>query len=100
MISNASPFVLSLSKDERRVVQQNRMHVEAHPTAPFFALSGPLTTANFPLSASLQPNSTWPRIRDPAATVRELPLRSPMSCAVSKSSTCELASTLPSPSPP
>src|SRR5690606_1588063 len=48
---------------------------------------------------SSQPNSAWPRIREPAATVSDPALRSPLSTPVSSSSTRDAASMLPSSSP-
>src|SRR5262245_39055904 len=49
---------------------------------------------------SVHPNSTWPRMRDPAATVSEPALTSPDSTPVSSSSTREAPSILPWSSPP
>ena len=48
---------------------------------------------------SSQPNSTWPRMREPAATVSVPALRSPMSTPPSSSSTRCADSMLPSSSP-
>src|SRR5690606_20909961 len=49
---------------------------------------------------SSQPNSARPRMREPAATVSEPALRSPLSTPVCSSSTRAAASMLPSSSPP
>src|ERR1017187_1316391 len=49
---------------------------------------------------SSQPNSTCPRMREPAATVREPALRSPLNTPVSSNSTRDAPSMLPSSSPP
>lgn len=60
-----------------------------HPVVLFLSLWSswlrPLT--NLATSVGLQPNSTWPRIREPAATVSELAFRSPISWPDSKSFT-------------
>src|SRR6266542_5034332 len=47
-----------------------------------------------------QPNSAWPRMRDPAATVSEPALRFPFNTPLWRSSTLDAASMLPSSSPP
>src|SRR3546814_5919471 len=54
---------------------------------------------DFGASLSPQPHSTWPRIREPAATVSVSALMSPLSAPDSSSSTREADSTLPSSSP-
>src|SRR3546814_10111889 len=70
----------------------------AHETSSRSALSAlPL---DFGASLSLQPHSTWPRIRTPAATVGVPALMSPLSAPASTISTREAASRFPSPTPP
>src|SRR5690606_21551962 len=78
----------------------------AHETSSTPALESALTLpADLPLplparaSFSSQPHSMWPRMRDPAATVRVPALRSPLSLALSSSSTRSADSMLPSRSP-
>src|SRR5690606_15712776 len=69
----------------------------AHETSSRSALSDlPL---DFGASLSPQPHSTWPRMREPAATVSEPALMSPLSAPESSSSTREAASLLPASSP-
>src|SRR5690606_27640789 len=69
----------------------------AHEASSRSALSDlPL---DFGASLSPQPHSTWPRMREPAATVSEPALRSPLSAPDSSSSTREADSMLPSSSP-
>src|SRR6478609_1135724 len=68
----------------------------AHEPDPF---SAPLRCDFDEEGFSSQPNSTWPRLREPPATVSEPALRSPMRTPVCCSSTCNAASMLPSSSP-
>src|SRR6185312_4869582 len=72
-----------LARDDRA-----RSYVHALPTD--------LARASVPS----QPNSTWPRMREPAATVREPALTSPLITPPSSSSTRLAVSMLPSSSPP
>src|SRR5690606_10391456 len=58
----------------------------------------PLSLADALPSLS-QPHSTWPRMREPAATVRVPALRSPLITPLCSSSTCCADSMLPSSSP-
>src|SRR6202034_167927 len=63
------------------------------------ALPNPLAS-DFVARVSSQPNSTWPRMRDPAATVRKPAVTSPLSTPPSSNSTRFAFSMLPSSSPP
>lgn len=47
-------------------------------TLSLFSFSRDGSLTNLAASDALQPNSTWPRMRDPAATVRVAALRSPV----------------------
>src|SRR5690606_21235237 len=76
----------------------------AHDAVAVSALASAFASCLPPLagarsSVSSQPHSIWPRMRDPAATVSVPALRSPLSTALSRSSTRSAASMLPSRSP-
>src|SRR5437660_5214365 len=79
---------------------RNRRAVRLHTPDPVFAFSCDRTLVNLALSESVQPNSTLPRMREPAATVNIFALRSPMTWPDSRSLTSALATTFPSNSPP
>src|SRR5690606_21418419 len=76
----------------------------AHEAVAVSALASAFASCLPPLagarsSPSSQPHSMWPRMREPAATVRVPALRSPLSTALSSSSTRSADSMLPSRSP-
>src|SRR6185437_6825165 len=70
-----------------------RVAHEAVPSCPWFLRA-------LPSFASSQPNSAWPRMREPAATLSDPAFRSPVSAPLCSSSTCTADSMLPTSSPP
>jgi len=77
-----------------------RINGRRHSVGLFSAFSTTLLRPDRFTSCSSQPNSTLPRMRDPAATVKDLALKSPTNWPDSKSVTCVEALIFPSTSPP
>src|SRR6185437_6458188 len=112
LLTTAEAQVMTATRTDRRALEHRGLAVRAQARrAGLSSARGAHTARGVPFDSSKaagrsaaclssQPNSTCPRMREPAATVIEAALTSPTMMPVDSTSTCLAASILPCSSPP